>query len=576
MGVGMKSVLSRFLIRLAKRAARDAVIQKAILAGVFEVSCSTVNGREEQLLVRRGVVSLTVRSMKSLLRATQPEQPDRYRFDAFDNAKPADRASYRERPENERRKIWLASSPKTRRVILKLVEALSPVHLAAIFLLERGLQRSNFSARQLRDIFCKEQPIIAISCQALEFDQIFQQLFEEGLLFGRMAKFADGYALDGPRDQPCFTRLPDTDWKIILFSRHQKRSETSSEIGYALMTKLPVFGLARTLDQFPEELGAAAHVMLDCGPLDYDIIRQVARVATGAELLDLDEPVDLSAVSLSDIAIAIRPDLSVEQMAYKVSGISFFKKQRQVEGAGTADKQRDSLKDRKTKKGKPTGSDIIMPAKPEDRQALGVYADDLSTLSGYGKARDWGLDLKIDLDHYKEGRIAWRDVQSKVLLVGPPGTGKTTFARALSNTLQIPLVASSAAIWLQRGHLGDVLERMSNAFEEARDLAPCILFVDEFDGLGHRHSRVQRLLEQRHQPGSGASRRHCENRRCHRSGSYKSRRQHRYGSAALRAIGKAFRHPASRHQGSFGHLPYASGTGHQQRRHLGTPVPVSK
>ncbi|WP_158282774.1 ATP-binding protein [Aminobacter sp. AP02] len=485
----MISVLSRFLIRQAKRAARDAAIQKAILAGMFEVSSTAVNGRDVQRLVRWGDQVLTVRKMKNVLRATELDRPGEYRFDALDDAQSSDPTPYLQRSEIERREIWSASDPKARRLLCQLTEALSPVHLAAIFLLERAAQRSGLSARQLLDIFKKDQPIIAIACQALEFDRIFQQLFEEGLLFGRMAKFADGYALDGPKEHPTFARLPATDWKIILFSRHQKRSETSSQIGYSLMTGYPMFGLAGTIDQFPEELGAAAHLMLDCGPLDYEMIRLVARNATSVELPDLDGALDLSAVSLSDIAIAIRPDLSAKQMAYKISEISFFKKQRQVERAGPVDKQRDALKDRKTKKGKPTGSDIIMPAKPEDRQALGVFADDLSTLSGYGKARDWGLDLQIDLGHYKEHRIAWRDVQSKVLLVGRPGTGKTTFARALSNTLQIPLVATSAATWLQRGHLGDVLERMSNVFEEARDLAPCILFIDETDGLGHRHAR---------------------------------------------------------------------------------------
>lgn len=432
---------------------------------------------------------LTVRKMNNLLRGTELDHSGRYRVDAFDDAQFTDQTLYLERPEIERRSIWSASSPKTRRLLLKLTEALSPVHLAAIFLLERALQRSDFSARQLLDIFQKDQPIIAIACQAPEFDRIFQQLLEEGILFGKMAKFADGYALDGPKEQPTFARFPITDWKIILFCRHQRRSEKSLEIGYALMTGYPVSGLAETRDQFPEELGAAAHLVLDCGPLDYEIIKQVARVATNVDLPDLDEPLDVSALPLSDMTIAIRPDLSAKQMRYKILEVSFLKKQRQAERAASVDNQRDAVKKRKTKNGKATGSDIIMPAKPEDRQSLSVFAEDLSTLSGYGKAKEWGLDLMIDLDHYKERRIAWRDLLSKVLLVGPPGTGKTTFAKALSNTLQVPLVATSAATWLQRGHLGDVLERMCNVFEEARDLAPCILFIDEIDGLGHRHAR---------------------------------------------------------------------------------------
>ncbi|WP_018429741.1 ATP-binding protein [Hoeflea sp. 108] len=485
----MTSVLSRFLIRQAKRAARDAVIQKAILVGFFEVSGTAINGRDLQLLARRGDQTLTVRKMRNLLRETELDHSGKYRIDEFDDAPTTDQSLYLERSEIERRKIWSATNSKTRRLLLRLTEALSPAHLAVIFLLERALQRPDFSARQLLEIFKKDQPIIAIACKALEFNRILQQLFEEGLLFGKMAKFADGYALNGPKEQPTFARFPITDWKIILFCRHQRRSETSSEIGYALMTGYPVFALSETRDQLPEELGAAAHLILDCGQLDYDIIRRVARIATNVELPDLDEPLDLSALPLSDMAIAIRPDLSARQMSDTILDIIFFKKQRQAERDSSSDKQRDAAREQKAKKGKATGSDIIMPAKSEDRPLLGIFADDLSMLSGYGKAKEWGLDLKIDLEHYTERRISWRDVLSKVLLVGPPGTGKTMFARALSNTLQIPLVATSAATWLQRGHLGDVLERMSGAFEEARDLAPCILFIDEIDGLGHRHTR---------------------------------------------------------------------------------------
>jgi hypothetical protein len=107
-------------------------------------------------------------------------------------------------------------------------------------------------------------------------------------------------------------------------------------------------------------------------------------------------------------------------------------------------------------------------------------------LAGYGAARQWALDLKMDLQAFKNDEVRWSELSSRLLLSGPPGTGKTTFARALCNTLQLPLVATSVARWLETSHLGDVLAAIGATFDHVSQHAPCILFIDEIDNIGSR------------------------------------------------------------------------------------------
>lgn len=112
----------------------------------------------------------------------------------------------------------------------------------------------------------------------------------------------------------------------------------------------------------------------------------------------------------------------------------------------------------------------------------------LEDLAGYGQAKDWGLQLAQDIGDWKRGAIDWADVDRGILLSGPPGSGKTTFARALASTCNIPLVHASYASWQARGHQGDMLKAMRKSFSDAFAKRPSILFIDEFDSFGDRGS----------------------------------------------------------------------------------------
>ncbi len=123
-----------------------------------------------------------------------------------------------------------------------------------------------------------------------------------------------------------------------------------------------------------------------------------------------------------------------------------------------------------------------------------IFFDDggprLEELFGYGMAKDWGLNLAADLSAYKRGHLDWASIDKGLLLDGPPGVGKTQYAKALARTAGVPLVATSVADWNAANYLSGTLQAMRTAFAQASKLAPAILFIDELDGISDR-ARLQ-------------------------------------------------------------------------------------
>lgn len=70
-----------------------------------------------------------------------------------------------------------------------------------------------------------------------------------------------------------------------------------------------------------------------------------------------------------------------------------------------------------------------------------------------------------------------------VLLVGPPGTGKTLLAKAIAGEAGVPFFSIAGTEFMEM-FVGVGASRVRDMFQQARKNAPCILFIDEFDGLG--------------------------------------------------------------------------------------------
>ncbi len=68
----------------------------------------------------------------------------------------------------------------------------------------------------------------------------------------------------------------------------------------------------------------------------------------------------------------------------------------------------------------------------------------------------------------------------RLLFLGPPGTGKTSFALSLAKVLHMPILEVRLSM-ITSQYLGETSKNIDRIFEIARKLSPCILFIDEFD-----------------------------------------------------------------------------------------------
>ncbi len=113
-------------------------------------------------------------------------------------------------------------------------------------------------------------------------------------------------------------------------------------------------------------------------------------------------------------------------------------------------------------------------------KVTGVTFDDVA---GADEAKD---ELKEVVNFLKDpepyGRLGAR-VPKGILLVGPPGIGKTLLARAVAGEAGVPFFSISGSEFVEM-FVGVGAARVRDLFEQARKMKPCIIFIDELDSLG--------------------------------------------------------------------------------------------
>ena len=76
-----------------------------------------------------------------------------------------------------------------------------------------------------------------------------------------------------------------------------------------------------------------------------------------------------------------------------------------------------------------------------------------------------------------------------VLLVGPPGTGKTLLAKAVAGEAKVPFFSLSGSDFVEM-FVGVGAARVRDLFKQAKEKAPCIIFIDEIDAVGRSRGRI--------------------------------------------------------------------------------------
>lgn len=123
-------------------------------------------------------------------------------------------------------------------------------------------------------------------------------------------------------------------------------------------------------------------------------------------------------------------------------------------------------------------------AKVYVERKTGVTFDDVA---GVGEAKAELQEIVSFLkDKDKYGRLGAR-IPKGILLVGPPGTGKTLMARAVAGEAGVPFFSISGSEFVEM-FVGVGAARVRDLFEQARQAAPCIIFIDELDALGRARS----------------------------------------------------------------------------------------
>ena len=110
-------------------------------------------------------------------------------------------------------------------------------------------------------------------------------------------------------------------------------------------------------------------------------------------------------------------------------------------------------------------------------------------VAGLDEAKEEVQEIVEFLKNPKKYTILGGKIPKGALLIGPPGTGKTLIAKAMAGEAQVPFFSISGSDFVEM-FVGVGASRVRDLFRQARDKAPCIIFIDEIDAIGRARGKT--------------------------------------------------------------------------------------
>jgi len=120
----------------------------------------------------------------------------------------------------------------------------------------------------------------------------------------------------------------------------------------------------------------------------------------------------------------------------------------------------------------------------KDAKVTVTFAD----VAGLEEAKEEVMEVVDFLKNPKKYTSLGGKIPKGVLLVGPPGTGKTLLAKAVAGEAAVPFFSISGSDFVEM-FVGVGASRVRDLFKQAREKAPCIVFIDEIDAIGRARGR---------------------------------------------------------------------------------------